>query len=266
MATFTKYVPKSEKELHFIIRDELDALEEGLRLVKQEYPTGKGLMDLLCVDSGGRPVIIEVKLHQDENVLFQALRYYSDVESDRYLIATSFPASNIDPDQTPRLVLIAERFSDDIRRLSTLVVPEVELYEYTVLLGPHEAKGICYHPVSLPIAGRPSPEPKTIADLIAYLKNDDLLPVLTRARDRIKSIDDSVREYATQGYIGYRHPSGRQFAFIRIYRRQIGVGAHIIAEDGGLLDYEEARISTPDDSYEETVEQIVSSFQNLESA
>jgi RecB family endonuclease NucS len=75
MATFTRYIPQSEKELHQIIRDELDALEEGLRLLKPEFPTGKGMIDLLCVDSGGRLVIVEVKLHQDENVLFQGLRY-----------------------------------------------------------------------------------------------------------------------------------------------------------------------------------------------
>ena len=87
MSTFKKYKPSSEKELHGLIQKELDAIEEGLVCLKYEFTTGKGTLDFLCVDSGGGLVIIEVKLSEDENVLFQALRYYSIIEKDRYIIS-----------------------------------------------------------------------------------------------------------------------------------------------------------------------------------
>jgi len=131
--TLKKNTPRAEKELHTIIDNELDALEEGPSLLKYEFSLTKGGPDFLCVDSGGRLVIIEVKLHEDENILFQALRYYAEIDGQRYAIATMFPDRGIDPAQDPRVILIAGRFSDSIRKLSTLVIPEVEIYEFAVL-------------------------------------------------------------------------------------------------------------------------------------
>ena len=77
MPIFSKYSPKNEKELHGIIEKEIDSLEEELRILKYEFSTGKGNLDFLCADSGGRLTIIEVKLSEDDNVLFQGLRYFS---------------------------------------------------------------------------------------------------------------------------------------------------------------------------------------------
>jgi hypothetical protein len=263
MPTLRKYKPQSEQELHIIIARELDALEAGLELLRHEYISGKGVLDFLCVDSGGRLVIIEVKLHEDENILFQALRYYSDIDRDRYLIATVFAGKAIDPEQNPRVVLIAERFSEDIRRLSTLVVPEIELLEYTVLVEPRGSKGICYHPVSLPVVTTPPSEPKTIDDLVQYLTNEELKPILANMRDDIKNIGEGIEEYPTQSYIGYKHTSGRQFAYIRIFRKSVEFGAHIIDENKQLLDYEGIRVETGSEDYAEVLEKSKASFINL---
>ena len=42
MPTFTKYKPKTEKELHEIIHREIEELEEGLQVLKYEFATSKG--------------------------------------------------------------------------------------------------------------------------------------------------------------------------------------------------------------------------------
>ena len=102
MRTFKKFEPMSEKELHGIIEKELDSLEEGLELLKYEMTIGKGIPDFLCKDSGGRIVIIEVKLNEDENILFQALRYYADVNANRYVLAEMFSRKGIDPETRPK--------------------------------------------------------------------------------------------------------------------------------------------------------------------
>ena len=228
MSTLKRYVPQSEKELQTLIQKELDAIEEGLELLQHEYPSGRGILDFLCADSGGRLVIIEVKLHEDENVLFQALRYFSDIDKNRYLIATLFSDKQINLEESPRVILVAEKFSEDLKRLSTLVVPEVELLEYSTVIVPDGDKAIVYHPVSLPTVDRLPAEPKTIEKLIEYLRDENLKPLLTKIRHEVKNIGKGIEEYATQGYIGYKHSSGRQFAYIRILRKSIEALAKVI--------------------------------------
>src|ERR1041385_3293438 len=228
MPHLKKYVPQSEAELHLIIQEELDALEDGLVLLQHEYTSGKGSIDFLCVDSGGRLVIVEVKLHEDDNVLFQALRYYSALDKNRFLAADAFKRHKVDPADSPRIVIVAETFTDDLKRLSTLVVPDVELFEYTVALTPTGDKGIIYHAVSLPGGDRPVVEPRTVEKLTEYLRNEELKPTLSTMRHAIKGLGKDIQEYATQSYIGYKHPGGRQFAYIKAYRTSLEIGAHLI--------------------------------------
>jgi len=259
MATLKKAKPRNEKELHNVIERELDALEEGLELLKYEFPLGKGRPDFLCVDSGGRIVIIEVKLQEDENILFQALRYYSEIDKERYAIAKMFSHKKIDSNEHPRILLIAEKFSDDIRRLGTLVVPDVELYEYTVLLTPEEKQGICYHPVSLPKIEPIPPKPKPIID---YITKDSLKPLFNKLIDEVKNIGEGIKEYTTQYYIGFKY-KGRQIAWLSALRKSFDVGAIIIDEDAHIVDYERTRIETGTEDYTDIFEKIKKSFVNI---
>lgn len=263
MPTFQKYLPYSESELHLIIQHELDALEEGLVLLQHEYPSAKGILDFLCVDSGGRLVIIEVKLHEDDNVLFQALRYYSAIDQDRFLVGNAFKDQKIDPEESPRVIIIAETYAEDLKRLSTLVVPEIELFECTVALTPTGDKGIIFHPVSLPIAERPPAEPRTIDKLLAYLRADQFKPTLAAMRQAIKSLGQGIEEYATQNYIGYKLSSGRQFAYIMINRKSIVLGAHQIDEKRQLLGYDDQRIESATEDYTATLDKIKTAYVNL---
>lgn len=263
MPKLRTYIPNNESELHLIIKMELDAIEEGLELLQHEYPSGKGIIDFLCKDSGGRLVIIEVKLHDDENILFQALRYYGAIDRDRYVLANLFKAKKVDPEQSPRLILIAERISEDIRRLSTLVVPEVELLEYTTVILPNGEKSILYHTVSLPVVAKPPYEPQSVDKLLGYLTDDNIKPVLNKMRESIKGIGREIEEYATQSYIGYKLSNGRQFAYIRVLRKEIEFGAHIVDENKQLLDYEGVRVKKGDEDYLEILEKIKRSFKNL---
>lgn len=263
MVTFTKYRPKIEKELHGVIEKELDALEEGLGLLKYEFGTGKGTPDFLCMDSGGRLLIIEVKLQEDGDILFQALRYYNDIDKDRYIIAKMFSDKKINPEEHPRIVLIAENFSDDIKRLSTLVVPDVELYEYTVLIGPNGKKGICYHSVSLPKIDESLSKPLSIEDHRNYLTKESLKTVLDKIREDIKNIGEGVEEYVTQSYIGFKF-EGRQFAYIQPQRKSFDIGAHMIDDKRQLLDrYASIRIETGAEDYSEIFEKLKVSYKNL---
>lgn len=264
MALFKKSKPSNEKELHCIIEKELDALEEGLELLKYEFDLGigKGTPDFLCVDSGGRLVIIEVKLQEDENILFQALKYYNAIDKNRYAIKEMFSDKKINPDEHPRIVLIAERFSDDIRRLGTLVMPDVEFYEYTVLVTADGKQGLYCHPVSVPKIEEIPSKPATIAELKNYITKDSLKPFFDRLIEEIKGLGIGIEEYATQGYVGFKFKN-RQIALLLPHRQSFDIGAIIIDENGRGSEYEGIRIETGSEDYIDVFEKIKRSFKNI---
>lgn len=262
MPMLKKIKPKIEKELHSIIEKEIDALEEGLVLLKYEFGLVKGTPDFLCVDSGGRLVIIEVKLQEDENILLQALRYYIEIDKERYAIAKMFSDKNVDPEEHPRILLVAEKFSDDLRRLSALVVPEIELYEYTVLCTPNGKQGICYRSVSLPKIEEIPTKPPTIDELKDYITKEPLKPLFDKLIEEVKNIGKGIEEYATQGYVGFKY-KGRQIAWLGPQRKSFDVGAVIIDENAHVVDYESTRIETGSENYTDTIGKIKKSFENI---
>jgi len=263
MVTLKKTKPKNEKELHSKIEKELEALEEGLVLLKYEFSLTKGIPDFLCVDSGGRFVVIEVKLQEDENILFQALRYYNEVDRDRYIIAKIFSKKDINPEEHPRIVLIAERFSDDIRRLSTLVIPDIELYEYTLLLISEGKEGICYHPVSLPKIEEIPSKPRSISEIKNYITKDILKPFFDKILEQIKNINNDIDVYTTQGYVGFKF-RGHQIAYLCPQRKSFDLAAANIDENGRNIEFDNLRIEEGTEDYTEIIEKIKKSFEILD--
>jgi len=263
MITLKKTKPKNEKELHSIIEKELDALEEGLVLLKYEFALTKGIPDFVCVDSGERLVVIEVKLQEDENILFQALRYYNEIDKDRYVIAKMFSKKDINPKEHPRIILIAEKFSDDIRRLSTLVIPDIEVYEYTLLLTSDGKEGICYHAVSLPKVEEIITTPRSPEEIKKYLTKDILKPLFDRIIEQVKDISKDIDVYTTQDYIGFRF-KGRQIAYLWPHRKSLDIAAANIDENGHNIEFDTLRIEEDTEDYIEIIEKIKKSFKNLE--
>lgn len=262
MPTLKKVILKSEKELHGIIEKEIDAIEEGLQILKYEFGINKGRPDFLCVDSGGRIVIIEVKLQEDENILFQALRYYNDVDKERYAIAQMFSEKGVNPEEHPRIVLIASKFSDDLRRLCTLISPDIDLFEYTVLSSSDGAEGICYHPVTIPKIEDILSKPIKISDLKEYITKDEIKPRFDELINEIKNLGKGIEVYSTQYYVGFKF-KGRQIAFLGPHRKSFDVGSVVIDENGHILHYDFTRVESGTEDCKETLEQIKASFENV---
>jgi RecB family endonuclease NucS len=71
-----------EAELQQLIAARVAALRDDLTLVRREFPTDIGPIDLLCRDGDGRAVVVEVKRVGDIAGVDQLLRYQERLDRD----------------------------------------------------------------------------------------------------------------------------------------------------------------------------------------
>ncbi len=76
-----------------------DAIEKGLTLVRREYPTAVGPVDLLCRDASGGTVAVEIKRRGEIDGVEQLTRYIDCLHADTSLgaIRGIFVAQQIKP-------------------------------------------------------------------------------------------------------------------------------------------------------------------------
>jgi RecB family endonuclease NucS len=88
-----------EAHLQELLAANCDAIAPGLRLVRREYPTDIGPVDLLCRDADGRAVAIEVKRRGEIDGVEQLTRYLSFLQRDPMLrpVRGVFVAQQIKP-------------------------------------------------------------------------------------------------------------------------------------------------------------------------
>lgn len=71
-----------EAELQVLLAARVEALKEGLTLIRREYPTDIGPVDLLCRDDNGRAVVVEIKRIGEIAGVEQLLRYQERLDLD----------------------------------------------------------------------------------------------------------------------------------------------------------------------------------------
>jgi endonuclease len=88
-----------EKHLQELLADHPGTLTEGLTLVRREYPTAIGPVDLMCRDGRGRSVAVEIKRRGDIDGVEQLTRYLELLNRDPQLRPVSgiFAAQQIKP-------------------------------------------------------------------------------------------------------------------------------------------------------------------------
>jgi RecB family endonuclease NucS len=88
-----------EAELQYLIAARVAALRADLTLVRREFPTDIGPIDLLCRDGDGRAVVVEVKRIGEIAGVDQLLRYQERLDRDPQFAPTvgMFVAQQIKP-------------------------------------------------------------------------------------------------------------------------------------------------------------------------
>ena len=100
-----------EAHLQVLLAEQCETLEPGMRLVRREYPTDIGPVDLLCRDAEGRTVAVEIKRRGEIDGVEQLARYLERLERDPLLrpVRGVFAAQEIKPQAR---VLATERGID----------------------------------------------------------------------------------------------------------------------------------------------------------
>jgi endonuclease len=94
-----------EAHLQVLLAEHPHAIAEGLRLVRREYPTDIGPVDLLCRDESGAAVAIEIKRRGEIDGVEQLTRYLERL--------------NLDPSLRPvRGVFVAQQIKPQARVLA----------------------------------------------------------------------------------------------------------------------------------------------------
>lgn len=120
-----------EAELQQLIAARVEALGEEMTLVRREYPTDIGPIDLLCRDGDGRAVAVEIKRIGEIAGVEQLLRYQERLDLDARLAPTRgmFVATRIKPQArvfaTSRGIDCVEVALDDLREHDT---PHLKLF------------------------------------------------------------------------------------------------------------------------------------------
>jgi endonuclease len=91
-----------EAELQTLIAARVHTLRDDLRLVRREYPTDVGPVDLLCRDGRGRAVAVEIKRVGEIASVEQLVRYRERLDRDGSLAPT-------------RAILVATRIKPQAR-------------------------------------------------------------------------------------------------------------------------------------------------------
>ena len=88
-----------EKHLQELLADHPTSLGDGLRLVRREYPTAIGPVDLLCRDDAGASVAVEIKRRGEIDGVEQLTRYLDLLNRDPLLspVRGIFAAQEIKP-------------------------------------------------------------------------------------------------------------------------------------------------------------------------
>ena len=88
-----------EADLQRLLAEQVELIDEGATLVRREYPTAIGPVDLLVRDAAGAAIAVEVKRRGDIDGVEQLTRYLELLNRDPHLapVAGVFAAQEIKP-------------------------------------------------------------------------------------------------------------------------------------------------------------------------
>lgn len=214
-----KKVDVSEQQLEDLIRQGSDLIEEGLVFVDHQKQAAGGRLDVLFVDSGRSLVVAELKVIEDDGMLFQCLDYYDHVAARIETYARLYRSHNVDPTQPVRLLLVAPSFSQTLINRCKWIDAKISLVTYSCIKLENTDDII---PVFSEQA-IPSP-PDTIVvpkldDHLSYITDTEVRANVSKVLDQIKQLKPGRVSMDALKYAISMKVDGRVFAYLHPRRK-----------------------------------------------
>ena len=162
-----------------MVRTGAELIEDGLKYVDHQKVTDKGRMDVLMVDSGKSIVVAELKINEDDNMLFQGLDYYDYVSTNIEAFTRIYKNFGIDPTKSIRLMLIAPSFSQTLINRCKWIDANISLFMFKCIKfeGSEEIVPV-FSEIGIPTLPAPIEEKYTIPDRVQYIKSSEVRNIL----------------------------------------------------------------------------------------
>lgn len=139
------YRAAGEAWLESILRRDISRLDPGLIVAPLHAqfrtshggPTGARPIDLLALRHDGRLVVIELKVNEDREHVFQGVDYWRRVEAHRrrgHISTAKLFGHREISDESPLVYLVAPalRFHPSFRTLARMIAPDIEVYRFDI--------------------------------------------------------------------------------------------------------------------------------------
>jgi hypothetical protein len=139
------YRAAGEAWLESILRRDISKLDPGLIVAPLHAqfrtshggPTGARPIDLLALRHDGRLVVIELKVNEDREHVFQGVDYWRRVEAHRrrgHISAAKLFGDREISDESPLVYLVAPalRFHRSFATLARTIAPDIEIYRFDI--------------------------------------------------------------------------------------------------------------------------------------
>ena len=139
------YRAAGEAWLESILRRDISRLDPGLIVAPLHAqfrtshggPTGARPIDLLALRHDGRLVVIELKVNEDREHVFQGVDYWRRVEAHRrrgHISAAKLFGAREISDESPLVYLVAPtlRFHPSFQTLARTIAPDIEIYRFDI--------------------------------------------------------------------------------------------------------------------------------------
>ena len=128
-----------------ILRRDITKLDPGLIIapLHAQFRTAHGVgiaarpIDLLALRQDGRLVVIELKVTEDREHVFQGVDYWRRVEAHRrrgHIASAELFADRVIADESPLVYLVAPtlRFHPSFATLARAIAPDIEIYRFEI--------------------------------------------------------------------------------------------------------------------------------------
>lgn len=221
-----KVVEVSESELEDLIRQAPHLIEEGLKYIDHQRRTDRGPLDVLMVDSGGALVVAELKVCEDDGMLIQGIDYYDWLSKNIEGLARAYKDFNINPRQTPRLLLIAPSVSVNLLNRCKWIDIPLSIFKFTCLRFEDSDGPI---PVFSEITIPSNPdiiETYTLDDKLSYIIDGGMRKYAKEVLEDIKAWDSNRILIEPLKFDISMKYSGRVFAYLSPRRQFFHIGTY----------------------------------------